>query len=112
MKLSKLIDLPIDYVSHGSKIRKKVLIQNGEIPHLTNFSQAYFKPGQIAEAHIHLDMYETFFVEVGEGEMIVDGKNYYLHAGDRITIEPGESHELKNIGQKTMKVTYFGLKNK
>ncbi|MBE9069733.1 hypothetical protein IQ260_24110 [Leptolyngbya cf. ectocarpi LEGE 11479] len=50
VQLSQLVD---QGVSHNAAICKKVMVQPGEIPHLTNFSQATFAPGQVARAHAH-----------------------------------------------------------
>jgi hypothetical protein len=63
MKLTALSHLPNEQVSHNPAIQKKVMLRSGDLPHLTNFSQARFAPGQVAAAHAHQDMCEVFFVE-------------------------------------------------
>jgi hypothetical protein len=57
MKHGKLNQLPEQPVSHGPEIKKQVLFKHGEIPFVTQFSQASFLPGQIAPTHSHDDMY-------------------------------------------------------
>ena len=74
MKKTNLQDLPQQAVSHNPEITKKVMLSNQDIPHLTNFSQATFAPGQVASAHSHQDMYEVFFVSAGAGIMLINGK--------------------------------------
>jgi hypothetical protein len=65
MKITLLANLPEGQVSHNPEIKKKVMLGPGDVPHVTNFSQARFAPGQVASAHAHRDMYEVFFVESG-----------------------------------------------
>ena len=62
MKVISLSTLPEQAVSHNPAIKKKVMLSLGSLPHLTNFSQARFAPGQVAKAHSHSDMCEVFFV--------------------------------------------------
>ncbi|MEL6494656.1 MAG: cupin domain-containing protein [Cyanobacteria bacterium J06623_7] len=109
MKITHLHHLPLQGVSHNPEITKKVMVAPGDIPHLTNFSQATFAPGQEAIAHAHSDMYEVFFVNAGRGTMIIDGRNCDLTPGVCIAINPGESHEVINTGTENLVLTYFGI---
>lgn len=109
MKLTSLADLPAELVSHNPAIQKKVLLRPGDLPHLTNFSQARLAPGQIAAAHHHADMYEVFFVTSGTGTITIDRTPYALTPGVCVAVEPGESHEVKNTGNDELVLTYFGL---
>src|SRR5919202_1987736 len=104
MKTRSLSTLPTESVSHNSGIAKQVMLRNGELPHLTQFA-----PGQVAVAHAHADMFEVFFVESGVGRMTVDGHPHHLEAGSCVAVEPGEVHELENVGRTELVVTYFGL---
>lgn len=110
MKYTSLKDIKEVGVSHNIEIKKKVFIPNGQVPHLTQFSRVTFKPGQIANNHIHQDMYEIFYVESGEGEIIVNGSKYSLASGDCVTVEPGEDHEVINIGKVNLIITIIGIK--
>ena len=67
MRIFSLKNISPEPVSHNKDIFKKVIIKKGIVPHLMMFSQVVFKPKQIASAHIHKDMHETFFVEEGRG---------------------------------------------
>ncbi|MEM9265039.1 MAG: cupin domain-containing protein [Cyanobacteria bacterium P01_F01_bin.13] len=109
MKRVKLSDLEAQGVSHNTAILKKVMLQPGEIPHLTNFSQATFAPGQVADAHAHSDMHEVFFVSTGTGTMTVNGIDQMLAPGVCILVEPGDVHEVKNTGEAPLVLTYFGI---
>jgi quercetin dioxygenase-like cupin family protein len=111
MKLAALNALPEETVSHNPAIKKKVMLRLGDLPHLTNFSQARFAPGQIAAAHAHADMCEVFFVEAGNGVIHIDGQSYPLSAGVCVAVEPGEVHEVCNTGTEVLTLTYFGLRS-
>ena len=110
MKHTALQTLPNESVSHNPAIQKKVMLRLGDLPHLTNFSQARFAPGQVAAAHAHQDMCEVFFVESGSGRIQIDGQVYPLEAGVCVAVEPGEVHEVSNPGAEELVLTYFGLR--
>ena len=110
MKLTSLNALTEESVSHNPAIKKKVMLRLGDLPHLTNFSQARFAPGQIAAAHAHDNMCEVFFVEAGSGVIRIDDREYPLHEGTCVAVEPGETHEVVNNGTSELVLTYFGLR--
>lgn len=110
MKITTLNNIPQEGVSHNANIRKQVMLRMGDLPHLTNFSQAKFPPGEIANAHSHPDMCEIFFIESGTGMITVDNREYPLAPGTCIAIDVGEVHELRNTGATELVVTYFGLR--
>lgn len=87
-----------------------MLVLNGEISHVTNFSQAVFPPGEVAESHMHVKMTEVFFIESGQGVITVNEKDITLKTGTCVVVEPDEKHELKNTGSTDMVVLYFGIK--
>lgn len=110
MRLTSLIQASDSTVSHNVKISKKALFMFGDLPPLTNFSQATFPPGAIAYAHAHPDMLEVFFIQSGHAAITVEGNEYDLPTGSCIAIEPNETHELRNASStETMVVTYFGI---
>ncbi|HBR00948.1 MULTISPECIES: cupin domain-containing protein [unclassified Roseofilum] len=110
MKITTLNDIPQEGVSHNANIRKQVMLRIGDLPHLTNFSQAKFPPGEVANSHAHQDMCEVFFIESGTGIITVDNQEYALSPGTCIAINVGEIHELRNTGSTELVVTYFGLR--
>ncbi len=110
MKYVDLQQLPQEPVSHNPEIQKQVMLRAGDLPHLTNFSQARFSPGQVAIAHRHLDMAEVFFVEAGQGEIRVEQTVYSLSPGVCVAVEPGEEHEVTNTSGEFLVLTYLGLR--
>ncbi|MBF2080500.1 MAG: cupin domain-containing protein [Synechococcales cyanobacterium T60_A2020_003] len=110
MKRTALSERPAEPVSHNPAITKRVMLRNDVLPHLTNFSQAEFLPGQVAAAHAHADMGEVFFVESGDGAIAINGIEYALAPGVCVAVEPGEVHEVKNTGDVPLVLTYFGIK--
>ncbi|MEM9807054.1 MAG: cupin domain-containing protein [Cyanobacteria bacterium P01_D01_bin.56] len=109
MKRVNLSELADQGVSHNAAIRKKVMLHPGELPHLTNFSQATFAPGQVAPGHVHDDMHEVFFVSAGTGTMKVNGIEQALSPGVCTWVEPGDVHEVANTGTQPLVLTYFGI---
>lgn len=112
MKYNSLNQATTQVVSHNPAIQKKVLLVKGDLPGLTNFSQAIFTPGQVAEAHFHHDMAEVFFVESGQGVIKINNQDYLLETGICVVVEPGEVHEVTNTGTTDLIITYFGLQIK
>ncbi|MBD2230250.1 cupin domain-containing protein [Phormidium tenue] len=110
MKITGLDQVPEESVSHNPAIKKRVLLRRDDLPHLTNFAQARFAPGQIANGHSHADMAEVFFVEAGAGTITVEGQAYPLAPGVCVAIEPGEHHEIANTSTQELVLTYFGLR--
>lgn len=109
MKLTSLDTTPETPVSHNPLIKKRVLVANGEIPHITNFSRAVFPPGEVAPLHNHSDMTEVFYIEAGSAVIDVDGELIDLPQGSCITIASNEQHELKNNSPLPLTVLYFGV---
>lgn len=109
MITSHLKDLPILGVSHDPEIKKKVMLSNGVIPKLTNFSQSVFRTGQTCTAHIHADMWEVYLVTSGTLTITVEGQTTIHEAGSCVTVEPGEEHQTSNQHDEDLVLTYFGI---
>jgi quercetin dioxygenase-like cupin family protein len=109
MKICTLSEMPTSQVSHNPEITKRLMINASVVPHLTNFSQAVFKPNQKTVMHAHASMFEVFFVQSGKGYVKVGDIVYPLVAGNCVTIEPGDQHELGNSGEGDLVVLYFGI---
>ena len=88
MKIVSLANITEESVSHDPQITKRMMIRDGELPHLTKFAQLRMTPGQIAHAHAHTDEYEVFLVEAGEGSMVVDEREYHVSRGTCVVFEP------------------------
>ena len=109
MQYINLEQLENKSVSHNKSITKKTIINNQIIPHLTNFSQAVFKPKQIAHIHSHPDMWEVFYIESGVGIITVNGEKYSLTKGTCVMVEPNDTHEIINNGDRDLVINYFGI---
>lgn len=109
MKIASLATIGSEGVSHNQEIAKKRMLEKGDAPRLTSFSQAVFGPGQVAPAHSHDDMFEVFFVRQGRGSITVDGREYSLETDDCVVVAPGERHEVSNPYREDLVLLYFGL---
>ena len=109
MKLIKINDVPDTAVSHNAKIRKKIIVENGLVKGLTNYSRAVFPPGEKAGNHLHNDMTEVFTCESGVGEIRINDVGYVFSPGTTVVVEPGDVHEIINSGTSDLVVTYFGI---
>jgi mannose-6-phosphate isomerase-like protein (cupin superfamily) len=109
VKVRSLDRAPVGRVSHGPDIPKRVLLGAGDVPTVTTFARAELGPGHVARGHVHDDMWEVFLVGSGSGTMVVDGVAVALGPGTCVVVEPGEHHELRNEGESTLVVTYFGV---
>lgn len=109
MKVTSLSAATPEPVSHDAAILKRVLLRRGDVPRLTQYARARFAPGQTAAAHAHADMHEVFLVESGLARFTVDGVARELAPGGCIAIAPGEHHEVANIGEEELVLTYFGI---
>lgn len=109
MKLIRAADLPEKPLSHAPNIKKKIWIEKGVIPKLTNFSTATFKPGQKAVSHTHPDMYEAFLISSGIALFRVNSQDYQLNKGDVALIELNDEHEVVNNGSEDLVLICFGI---
>lgn len=110
MKIIRFEDALWSAVSHNPNIKKRLLLDDGEIPHITTLSQAVFRPGDIADAHAHEDMAEVFMVTSGSGSMRINGREYPLHSNVVVVAEPHDTHEIANTGTENLVLTYFGVR--
>lgn len=108
MKIVSLENLEEVITSHKVG-KKKIMIKNGDVPHITQFSQVRLTPGEIVEEHAHPDMYEIFLTQEGEAIMNINGKEYKVTPGVCLTVEPGEKHETKVTGDKNLVQLIIGV---
>ena len=110
LKITSIDSAEKSGVSHNPKITKHVLIANGEIANITNFSEAVFPLGETAYAHCHSDMTEIFFIKSGSGTITVNGRVILLDEGMCVTVAPNEVHEIINSGVTELVVMCIGIK--
>jgi mannose-6-phosphate isomerase-like protein (cupin superfamily) len=98
-------------VSHDPPIMKQVLLERGDIPHLTHFSIATMAKGKMTTAHSHGDLYEAFYVASGSGLIRIDGQATPIEPQTIVVVEPGETHEITNTGETELTLIYFGIES-
>ncbi|MDF7808079.1 cupin domain-containing protein [Pontiellaceae bacterium B12219] len=112
MKQIKINQLPETGMPHNARIRKRVLLEKGEVRGITDYSRAVFPPGEKAGSQLHNDMAEIFTCESGCGEMRINDVGYVFSTGTTILVEPGEVHEIINSGPTDLVVIYFGVETR
>ncbi len=55
------------------------------------------RAGEIAEAHVHKEMQEGFYVLAGELDIVLNGQIKHCKAEDFVFVKYGISHELRAI---------------
>ncbi|MFC1653865.1 cupin domain-containing protein [Patescibacteria group bacterium] len=109
MKHINISDLPDIPTSHNKNMLKKVIAKRGDIPHMPQIGRVTIKSGDVAENHSHPDMYEVFYIEKGQGNLKLDGKDKTFKAGEVLIIEPGEEHEFSNNSKEDVVMYYFEI---
>lgn len=51
----------------------------------------------------HASADQWLYVVEGEGDVVVEGKSVQVKAGEILLIEKGETHEVRNMGEKELK---------
>jgi len=94
----------------GTSISKRVLVRNGQIPHITQIAQTEIPPGGIIEEHSHPTMCEVFLVIKGTGELLVEGQNISLQEGSFFWFAPQQKHQIHNTNPTiSLRLSYFGV---
>lgn len=96
MKRSFKEILPIT-TSHKAGMKRVLLAANESECPITQIAITDLKAGEIAEAHVHEDMLEGFYVLSGELDIVLDGKTEHCKAEDFEWVKCGISHELRAI---------------
>ena len=74
---------------------KRVLLADEESScGITQIAVTDLNAGDVAEAHVHVDMMEGFCVMNGELDMVLDGEVEHCKEGDFVWVESGTCHEL------------------
>jgi mannose-6-phosphate isomerase-like protein (cupin superfamily) len=58
------------------------------------------KPGEEIGEEVHEDRDQFFRVEMGKGEVLIDGKRHAVEADDAIVVPAGARHNVVNTGGK------------
>ena len=93
MKRSLLDILPVPS-SHKVGLKRVLLAAEESGCAITQIAVTELKAGEVAEAHVHEDMMEGFYVMSGVLDMVLDGVVEHCKEGDFVWVRCGTSHEL------------------
>ena len=86
----------------GSEIRELLAHRNSCIRN-QSLAEARLPPGATTTAHYHPATEEIYYILEGDGLMQIDDDEQPVGPGDAIAIAPGSRHQIKNVGQVTLK---------
>ena len=110
MKVLPFSEADLKAVSHNPKIKKRVVLSNGERGNIYQLAQAVFPPGETAYTHSHDDMTEIFIVQSGLGTIRIDETSHELKSDVCAVVDPLETHEISNTGTDDLVITIIGIK--
>lgn len=64
------------------------------------------KPGEEIGKVVHADRDQFFRVEMGKGEVVIDGKRNSIKRNDAILVPAGARHNAINNGKKTIEALH------
>ena len=74
-------------------------------------SVSIMKKGQSIGLHEHVEEGELYYIMEGEAQVVCDGKEYTLKAGDATwTTQAGDFHSIKNVKDEDCKILFLGLR--
>lgn len=88
--------LPVT-TSHKAGLKRVLLAAEESGCTVTQIAITDLKAGEVAEAHVHPDMQEGFYVLSGELDVLLDGVTEHCHAEDFVYVKCSTSHELRAI---------------
>ena len=90
---------------------KKVLIEKNDLQpgRVQMVNWASLGVGKSFARHYHEDMQEIFILVQGEATINVDHETVTLRRGDTVVIDPGEIHQMQNIGSETVEYLAIGV---
>jgi len=65
------------------------------------------KPGERLSPHYHNEVEETFYIVRGQAQVVVNDKPRKGIPGDAYRMEPGERHEITNVGEDDLKLVFI-----
>ena len=80
--------------SHKVGMKRVLLAAEESGCGITQIAVTDLKAGEVAEAHVHEDMMEGFYVMSGELDMVLDGEVVHCKEGDFVWLGCGVRHEL------------------
>ena len=105
-----LKDIEAIATSHNAGMKRVLLSAEESGCAITQIAITDLRTGEVAEAHIHNDMQEAFYVMMGELNIVLDGKNNHCREDDFVFVKCGTTHELRALTD--VRVMTFGCKVK
>ncbi|MCJ7733533.1 MAG: cupin domain-containing protein [Anaerolineales bacterium] len=101
MKINSKNDQQTPLVTDTGEIIFELVGLAGSADHDPNHSlaQIVIPPGKSSSLHYHKVSQETYFILEGEGQMTVNEVGFTLQEGQTCLIEPGEIHQISNMGE-------------
>lgn len=89
--------IPAVVTSHNAGMKRVLLAANESGCSLTQIAVTDLKAGEIAQAHIHPDMQEGFYVLEGNLDVKLDDETLHCTKDDFVYVKSCTSHELKAV---------------
>lgn len=83
--------------SHNIGMKRVLLAAEESGCGITQIAVTDLKAGEVAEAHVHEDMQEGFYVKSGELDMVLDGEVEHCKEGDFVWVRCGVRHEMRVV---------------
>lgn len=97
MMIRSLTDITPVPSSHKVGLKRVLLAAEESGCAITQIAVTDLKAGEVAEAHMHEDVMEGFYVMSGVLEMVLDGNVERCEAKDFMWVSCGRGHELRAI---------------
>lgn len=88
--------------------RKNVLLADEDL-HCegTRVQLVSIDPGDTIHKHHHKTSFEVYYVLQGTCDLIVNNRKILLEVGSILVMEPGDVHQLHNVGQEQFELLVF-----
>lgn len=92
-------------------VLKRVIAVRDEFQrgHVQMLNWARLPKGAEFRRHYHEDMQEVFVLLQGNVRMDCAGEPITMQAGDTVIVDPGEPHQMLNIGENDAEYIVFGI---
>lgn len=90
-------DIPAIPSSHKVGMKRVLLAVKESGCAITQIAITDLKAGEMAEAHVHQDMQEGFYVMSGKLDIVLDSNIERCQAEDFVWVKCGTSHELRAV---------------
>ena len=86
-----------------SEIRELLAHRNSSVRN-QSLAEARIPVGAQTIPHYHPKTEEIYYVIEGKGMMTIENETSEVNVGDAIAILPGQTHQIQNIGDQTLKI--------